>query len=195
MYTLIGGLKSRAVRVAWVLEELGLEYDLQPEAPRSEEVYKLNPLGKIPVLLDDDHVITDSAAMMMYLADKHGGCTFAPGTPERAVQDAHFFFIIDELDAVLWAGSKHKFGLPEELRVPELIPSLKEEFKLSVLRLKDRLGDGPYLMGDTFTIADILAVHCLTWGMGYKYEFDEDMLAWAKGLRRREAFQRAIARQ
>ena len=85
MYTVIGGTKSRAFRVMWMLEELGQPYTLNPAAPRSEEARKYNPSGKIPALVDGDEVLTDSLAIMTYLADKHGALTAPAGTPERAV--------------------------------------------------------------------------------------------------------------
>jgi glutathione S-transferase len=107
MYTVIGSVKTRTFRVLWLLEELGVEYAFQPAAPRSPEVLALSPLGKVPVLLDDDHVFTDSTAIMTYLADKHGQMTYAAGTPERAVQDGHTNFLLDEFDACLWAAARH----------------------------------------------------------------------------------------
>ena len=60
------------MRVLWALEELGLEYIHHSAAPRSEQVRALNPLGKIPILVDGDAVLTDSTAILTYLADKHG---------------------------------------------------------------------------------------------------------------------------
>ena len=72
MYTVIGGTKSRAFRVMWMLEELSQPYALNPAAPRSEEARKYNPSGKIPAIVDGDEVLTDSLAIMTYLADKHG---------------------------------------------------------------------------------------------------------------------------
>ena len=73
MYTVIGHPQSRALRVIWALEELGQPYELVKAMPRSEEILKYNPLGKIPALIDGEDVLTDSVAIMTYLADKHGG--------------------------------------------------------------------------------------------------------------------------
>ena len=100
MYTLIGSIKTRAVRVAWVLEELGLDYTYVATPPRSEPVKKHYDPGKIPVLLDGDTAIPDSVAIMTYLADKHGGLTFPAGTVERAIQDGHTQFICEEMDSL-----------------------------------------------------------------------------------------------
>ena len=73
MYTVIGGYKSRAFRVLWALEELGLDYIHLPVAPHDDAVKEHSALGKIPVLLDGDQAIPDSVAILMHLANKHGG--------------------------------------------------------------------------------------------------------------------------
>ena len=116
MYTVIGGIRSRTLRVLWMLEELGLEYTHHAAAPRSDEVTALYPAGKIPVLLDGETPITDSTAILTYLADKHGQLTYPAGTTTRAIQDGHTHFILDEIDALLWTAARHSFILPEELR-------------------------------------------------------------------------------
>lgn len=63
-YTLIGTPDSRAFRVLWALEELALPYTLDPAAPRSDRVRAHAPDGRIPVLLDEGAVLTDSIAIM-----------------------------------------------------------------------------------------------------------------------------------
>ena len=195
MYTVIGGTKTRAFRVMWMLEELGQPYDLNPAAPRSDEARKYNPSGKIPALVDGDEVLTDSVAVMTYLADKHGALTAPAGTPARARQDAMTFWLIDEFDAVLWAAAKHSFVFPEEARVPAIKDSLKAEFERAGSTLSDRL-EGPFLMGDQITLPDLLAVHCINWSIGAKFpRVDDKLNLWAKSLRERPAFLAAMAKE
>lgn len=195
MYTVIGGTKSRAFRVMWMLEELGQPYTLNPAAPRSEEARKYNPSGKIPALVDGDEVLTDSLAIMTYLADNHGALTAPAGTPERARQDALTFWLIDEFDAILWAAAKHSFIFPEEARVPAIKDSLKAEFERAAKNLSDRL-EGPFLMGDQITVPDLLAVHCINWSIGAKFpRVDDKLNLWAKSLRERPAFVAAMAKE
>jgi glutathione S-transferase len=191
MYTVIGATKSRAFRVMWMLEELGQDYAHVPAGPRTAEAKEYNPSGKIPALLDGDATLTDSVAIMTYLADKHGALTAPAGTPARAQQDAMTLWLIDEFDAVLWAYAKHGFVWPEEMRVPEVKPSLKAEFARSAANLSDRL-DGPFLMGDQITVPDLLAVHCINWSIGAGFDRVDDKLGqWAKTLRDRAAFKTA----
>ncbi|MEQ5827691.1 glutathione S-transferase [Sulfitobacter sp. NFXS29] len=195
MYKVIGGTKSRAFRVMWMLEELGQPYTLNPAAPRSEEARKYNPSGKIPALVDGDEVLTDSLAIMAYLADKHGALTAPAGTPARARQDAMTFWLIDEFDAILWAAAKHSFIFPEEARVPAIKDSLKAEFQRAASTLSDRL-EGPFLMGDQITVPDLLAVHCINWSIGAKFpRVDDKLNLWAKSLRERPAFVAAMAKE
>ncbi|WP_299562386.1 glutathione S-transferase family protein [uncultured Sulfitobacter sp.] len=194
MYTVVGAVKSRAFRVMWMLEELGQDYDIIPAAPRSDEAKKYNPLGKVPALIDGDDVLTDSVAIMQYLADKHGALTAPAGTVARARQDAMLFWLIDEFDAILWAAAKHSFVFPEENRVPEIKPSLRAEFARSAMSLSERL-EGPYLMGDEITVPDLLAVHCINWSIGAGFERVDDTLGkWASKMRERPAFKAVQAR-
>jgi glutathione S-transferase len=194
MYKVIGATKSRAFRVMWMLEELGQDYIQVDAAPRSEEAKKYNPSGKIPALVDGDDVLTDSVAIMTYLGDKHGNLTAKAGTAARAHQDAVTFWLIDEFDAILWANAKHSFVFPQEQRVPTIKDSLKAEFTRSATLLAERL-DGPYLVGDQMTHADILACHCINWSVGAGFPRIDDRLAkWASTMRERPAFKAAQAK-
>ena len=88
MYTVYGNVFTRAMRVLWCLEEIGLDYTHVPASPQSPEILAVNPAGKLPAMsLDDGTVLTDSTAIMTYLADKHDAVTYPAGTVERARQD------------------------------------------------------------------------------------------------------------
>ena len=193
MYTVIGGVRSRTLRVLWMLEELGQPYTHLSAAPRSDEVKAHYPAGKIPVLLDNGAALTDSTAILTYLADKHAKLTFPAGTLERARQDGHTQFLLDELDALLWTASRHSFILPEELRVSAIKDSLKWEYQRSLERLEHRLGDGPFLMGKTMTVPDIIAAHCAGWAVSAKFpQPNTPIQDYFDSLRSRPAFQRAL---
>lgn len=194
MIKLVGTRKTRAFRVLWLLEELGIEYEHSPVAPHSDGIKSHNPAGKIPALIVDGTVISDSVAIMTYLADAHGQFTFAAGTIQRAVQDSHTQFLNDEFDGCLWTGARHTFVLPEEHRMPAVKDSLKWEFERSLGRFMERLGDGPYLMGETMTIADILACHCGNWATNARFPLDSQpgFKTYTDRLRDRPAYKRAM---
>ncbi len=174
MYTVIGNKKSRAFRVLWALEELGLDYELDRADPRSERIRQVNPSGKVPALLADGRVILDSVAIVTFLADRHGGLTHRAGTLERAEQDSFTHFICDEIDGCLWTAARHSFVLPEEMRVPDVKPSLRWEFARSMDTLSKRLGQREWLTGDGFTIPDLLLAHCGSWARTAKFEIAPD---------------------
>lgn len=193
MYTIIGSQQNRTFRVVWMLEELGQPYERLKVKPGSDEVRAVSPLGKVPVLKVDDDVITDSVAILTYLADKHGALTAPAGTIARAQQDAVTHQILDELESTVWTATRHSFILPEDKRVPEVKPSLKWEFERSLKTFETRFV-GPFVMGETITIADLLLTHVLNWAMSAKFPIQsERLLAYLKTMRARDGFQRAVA--
>ncbi len=195
MYTLYGTLASRAFRVGWMLEELGVPWELVQAPPHSEAIYSVSSAGKIPALvLDDGTVLTDSVAIMSFLADRHSALTHAPGSPERARQDALLHRLNSDMDGLLWAASLHGRILPEERRVPAVVETLKWAFAHGLDSLAGEFV-GPFLMGDLMTPADMLATHCLGWARmaGFPLE-NETMMAYAKSMTRRDAYRSARAR-
>lgn len=193
-YVHYGGPKSRGFRSIWMLEELGAEYQLVPTPPHDPALAAVSALGKIPVLVADGVAISDSVAIVTYLADAHGALTFPAGTLDRARQDARTQFVVDELDGPLWTAAKHSFVLPEERRSRAAKDAAIWEWGTSMERLEAFLGDGPFLMGETMTIADIIAVHCLGWSVVAKFPPLTPRLRDYSGiLRGRPAYQRARA--
>jgi glutathione S-transferase len=194
MYTVIGTVKSRALRVLWMLEELGLPYEHVPAGPRSEDARRHNPSGKIPALLVDGQAVTDSVAIMTYLADRHGALTFPAGTLDRARQDGFTHLINDEFDAVLWMAGRHSFVLPEEMRLPAIKDSLRWEYDRAQSRLGGTLGDKPFLMGETVTVPDLLLAHCMRWATAANFPVtDARIMAHRDRMLARPAFERAAA--
>lgn len=193
-YKVIGSVKSRTMRVLWMLEEIGAPYEHVAAAPRSDEVTRFNPAGKVPVLVVDHTPITDSVAIMTYLGDRHGALTHTPGTMERARQDSLTQAIIDEFDATLWQAAKHSFVLPEERRTPEVKETLRWEFERAQDGFLHRMAeDGPFLMGDVMTIPDILLAHCMGWAINAKFPVTEPFRDFTNRMRDRPAFGRAAA--
>jgi len=192
MYTVIGSPRTRSMRVYWALEEMGLDYEINTAPPRSEEVRALNPSGKIPCLLVGDDAIIDSVAIIQFLADKHQQLTFPAGTIKRAQQDSFTQFCCDEIDGALWTAAKNSFIHPEELRVPAIKPTVKYEFANAMKTLEARLGDNEFVMGDTFTIPDLLLGHCANWAIGAKFDLPEGRVAeYFKRVNSRPGYQRA----
>jgi glutathione S-transferase len=195
MYTLIGSPKSRGFRVMWMLEEAGQEYEIIAAAAGSEEARNYNPSGKIPALVVDDKVIIDSMAICQFIADRHKVCTYEAGTIERARQDSWLHFGLDELDSACWWAAKHTFVLPEEYRSSDALKACEYDFSRALGWLEERLGGNDYVMGDKFTVPDLLIVHCFGWAIGmHKWQVPEGPLtAYMNRVRGRPAFQKAWA--
>ncbi|WP_022707873.1 MULTISPECIES: glutathione S-transferase family protein [Paracoccus] len=192
MYQVIGTAKSRAFRVLWMMEELGADYDHVPAVPRSEGVTQVNPAGKVPVLVDDGTPITDSTAILAYLADRHGQLTHKAGTLDRARQDSLTQFLLDEFDAALWLAARHSFVLPEEMRLSAIKNTLRWEFESSQKTMVHRMGDGPFVMGSEMTVPDIILTHCLDWALSARFPITEPRLSdYLERMRERPAYVRA----
>lgn len=89
MYTVIGSPQTRAIRVIWCLEELGLEYEIKSVAPSSEEAKKYNPSGKVPALVvGDDFTIPDIVLGQCYGWAKFCGFDIPKGTVEDYLKRA-----------------------------------------------------------------------------------------------------------
>jgi glutathione S-transferase len=194
-YTVIGSPKTRAMRVIWMLEELGLDYQIQPEAPRSETVSRWNPSGKIPLLKTGDDVLIDSVAIVTYLADRHNSLTMKAGTVPRAIQDSFTQFCVDEIEGALWTAAKNSFIHPEALRVPEIKRVCKAEFDRAMETLAIRLGDNEYVMGGAFTVPDLLLGHCAGWAQSAKFDLPGGVVgAYFERVRARPALKAAMER-
>ena len=193
MYTVLGSTKNRTLRVIWTFEELGVSYDQVVGDPASAEVKALNTTGKVPALILEGEVLPDSVAIMTFLSDRHNALTFPADSVERLRMDGHIQFLLEEFDSLLWVAAKNSFINPVEQRAPEVKPVLKWEFQRSLVRLEERL-QGEFLMGSTFTIADILAAHCLNWAFNAKFPLaSEELKAYTKRCCNRDAYKRAVA--
>jgi glutathione S-transferase len=180
---LYGYRNGRTLRALWALEEVGAPYeyvevDIMRGQGREPWFLKLNPGGKVPVLDDDGTIITESAAICMHLAEKYLESKLLPpaGTQERTACYKWISFILTELDTPLWTIAKHRFGLPKERRVLAVIETAKWEFGVAAKVLAAGLADYPYLVGDTFTVADILAGHTLLWAKSARLSLNSESL-------------------
>ncbi len=197
-YTVIGSVPTRTARVLWLLEELGQAYTHLPARPRSDEALRANPSGKVPALVvakaSESVTLTDSTAILTFLADRHGQFTYPAGSVERARQDGYLMLVLDEIEGLLWAASRHSFILPEAMRLPALKPVLIWEYERHIERLAAAL-TGPFLMGEQMTVPDIVLAHCLRWASVAKFPAPAPVLAdYLARMTARPAFTRAMAR-
>lgn len=198
MLTLYGFLRSRSNRPHWALEELEVPYtfvqlDFNAGDHRSEKFLALNPGGKVPVLVDGDFVLTESAAICTYLGDRfpEKGMTPAPATRERALYDQWMLFIQSELEQPLWSKGKHSFALPEDYRIPAMLDTALYEFQRPLQITADALGERQWMIGDRLTMVDLLLAHTLRWAVNFKFPVEQqNLLDFLERMEQRPAYQR-----
>ena len=199
---LYGYRNGRTLRVLWALEEAGAQYefttvDILKGAGQSDWFLRLNPFGKVPVLVDDLQVITESAAICMHIAERYpdSGLLPAATTPERSLCYQWISFVISEMDAVLWTIAKHRFALPIERRIPAVTETAAWEFGRAIGVLEQGLQGKKFLVGDSLSVADILTAHCLLWARSARVAFDTPILdPYLHRLTTRPAYVRASVR-
>ncbi|MEM9844336.1 MAG: glutathione S-transferase family protein [Pseudomonadota bacterium] len=174
MLTVIGPRGGRTFRVLWTLEELRLAYKIEDARPHSKGMYAVNPLGQAPALRDGGTILTDSLAIVHYLAERVGALTFPGGTPERALMDARINFVLTELEAPIWLMARHGFVLPEAERVPGMRAVAEADFARAEQKFEILLAGNEFFGGDVFTLADIFATDLARWAAQAKIELSSE---------------------
>ena len=187
---------SRSTRIIWLLEVLGIEYELithkrGPDMRAGAELKAVHPLGKSPVIVDGDLVLAESSAILRYIEARYGNGQLTPpaGTNAYAKHDEWLDYAESSL---MLPAMVHMLG-----RIAGGLPPMIDMFAASELtKHLDFLSNGlsgPYLMGDALTLADIQMSSCL--GMLDAGGFLADrpkLAAYWRHLQAEPAFKRAI---
>ena len=159
---------SRSKQVRWALLELGLEFRSIEglEILHSEELKKVNPMGKVPAVLINGEPLFEAAAICAYLADlvPEKGLIAPSGTRERALHLQWVSFALSELEAYVWSNARNTFVLPEEKRITALFEQNNKAFIKAARVLDKAMADKDYLVGERFSVTDILVGAVLSWG-------------------------------
>ena len=160
---------TRSIRVRWTLQELGVEFESIPINLLAGEhlqpkFLKINPAGKIPVLVDDDLVLTESVAIVLYLADKYSNKGLVPTElKERAQVNRWLLFAATELEQPLWRIARNTMLYPEDQRLPADVVLASQEFKAMAAVLEEHMQQRQFVVGDRVTVADFVAAYTLDW--------------------------------
>lgn len=187
-----------SVKVPIALEELGLEYRLHPINVRKGEqkaaaFIKLNPNAKVPVLVDGDLVLAESAAILVYLAEKTGRLLSADGEGRARVFEQLFFHASALSPAFGQSGFFQRFAAEPQ---PIAIERFSSEAERTVAMLDALLATRQFVAGDPLTIADIAHFGWL-WRRefaGVTLDDTPNVARWYADIEARPAVQRAIAR-
>ena len=160
---------TRSIRARWILQELGVDFEalsvnLQAREHWSPEFLELNPAGKVPVLVDGDLVLTESVAIVLYLAEKYPDRGFIPADPQlRADAYRWILFAVTELEQPLWRIARHTVLYPERDRLPADVTLARREFLTMAAVLEEHLKDRTYVAGEQVSVADFIVAYTLDW--------------------------------
>jgi glutathione S-transferase len=194
--TLYHAAPSRSSITRWMLEEIGEPYDIHllnlgRGDNRKPDYLAINPMGKVPALKHGDTVITEAAAICAYLADEfpRAKLNVPIGTPRRGVYLKWLFFGPSCIEAAIMDRT---FPRKEEARRAALGYG---DFDTAMDVTAKAVANGPYLMGDQFTAADVIIGSTLRWGMMFKMVPERpEFTAYTNRLATRPALQRAEAK-
>jgi glutathione S-transferase len=192
--------KTRASRPRWVLEELGVPYDLVRLDParaetRSAAHLERHPLGHVPVLEDRGQAIFESGAICLHLADLFPEKRLLPppGSVERGLAYQWVLFSMTEMEPPLIALSAEG-KKPEAERDPTATAQARDRFRKAADALEVALRNRKFLLGDGFGVADVMVGGTLAWARGFKLlDGLPSVEAYLTRLRERPAWQRAMA--
>jgi glutathione S-transferase len=160
---------TRSIRVRWTLQEMQLDFESIPvNLPAHEhhaaEFLRLNPAGKVPVLVDGDLVLIESVAIVLYLADKYPDKGFTPTSVEdRGLMAQWLLFAATELEQPLWRIARHTRLYPAARRIAAEIPNARQDF-LEMARVLDaHMQERQFVVGDSACVADFVVAYTLDW--------------------------------
>lgn len=187
---------GRPIRALWTLEEIGAPYELTLmnwEEGSGEEHRTRHPLGRVPVLEDDEGFVFESMAICLHLADLHPQAGLLPptGTHERALAYQWSCFAPAELEPPLIEAAIFREGDPDRSA------KARRRFVAAAGAVAGALAGNDYLVGERFGVADVLVGTALSIPerAGFAEEVSEDLKAYVARLRERPAYKRARERE
>ncbi len=192
--------RTRSVRIYWLLEELGLPYELEvvpfvPPLPPARPFAQRSPFGKVPALQDGDLTMFESGAILEYILERYGEGRLmpGPGAPLRPVflQWVHFAeaTAFPPLGNIAW----HRFKQDAE-SIPDAMADYHVWAEAALDTLERALAEKDYLLGREFSGADVMmgyTLECAKWfGL---LDQRPNASAYLARLESRPAFQKALA--
>lgn len=196
-------LSARSFRPLWLLEELGLPYELRmlPFPPRvqAREYLDVNPLGTVPLLLDGDARLSESAAICQYLAARHSPGTLDVGVhePDYAAYLNHLHFGEATLTFPQTLVLRYRYFEPEARRQPQVADDYERWFLARLRTLEPGLAAQPFVCAGRFTAADVSVAYAvmLAEHLGLQAKVTPAVRAWWGRLQQRAGYQNALAAQ
>ncbi len=166
--TLYGSGYTRSARCFWTLLELDIDHEYVDvrSLVRSDKVRAMHPQAKLPVVMIDGDAFYESAAICTHLCDlvPEKELLGAPGSRNRGLHMQWTSFVLTEIETWLWSSYKHQQGYPEAMRVPAVIGVNDQEIRNGLTVINDALADHDYLVGNKFSVTDIIVSWAINWG-------------------------------
>ena len=201
MITLYHCFGARSFRPLWMLEELGLSYDLKmlPFPPRvlAKEYLAINPLGTIPFMIDGETKMSESSGICYYLGTRHGPTPLIVG-PEQPAYGAFLnwmFFSDATLTFPQTLVLRYTQLEPEERRNPQVAQDYAKWFLGRLRAVEAATGQAETLCAGRFTAADIVNGYALRLAetLGLSKDFGPNVAAYWQRLQQRDGYKRAVA--
>lgn len=198
MVKLYHAARTRSMRIVWLLEELGLPYELATVGfePPSKQFSQHTPSGKFPTLEDGEVTMFESGAIAEYLLERYGEGRLAPavGTPARGafLQWMHFAEgAFAPFSNIAW----HMLFKHDAEEIPGAMEDYRAWGRAGMEVVERALAGRDYLLGDAFSAADVMmgyTVVCVRWFglLGAEYP---NLNAYMDRLEARPAFRKALA--
>ena len=201
---LYGSPSTASLVVHWLLIELGIEHELHvldfdKHEQKSPEYLKLNPQGRVPTLLIDGQVLTESAAIAMHLADLYPQAVLAPaiGSPDRAAYYRWMFFC-----AYTLMPAYRGWFYPDEPAGEESLDKVKASSRAAIeyawQQVNDHLeANGPFLLGERKSTPDFVLTMLMRWSRNMPKPSDSwpALLAHATRMKALPSFREVCARE
>ena len=196
MITLFWCPRTRAARALWMLEELGQPFevkqiDIRGDASKSNPMFRVaSPMGKVPALMDGDVLVSESAAICLYLADRYPDAGLAPAVD--ALGRGRFLYWMMFTPAVLEPSMAEKFGGWETNKFSHGWG----DFDSMIKTLEGGLKQGPWLMGEQFSAADVVVGSSANFLKMFNVLPESPVIeAYIERCLARPAYQRTLARE
>lgn len=193
-----GIARTRAFRALWMAKELGIEYEHIPveigsAGARQPEFLAINPNGRLPAIDDDGFVLFESLAITLYLAKKHSNGRFYPVTLQGEAKCWQWsLWAVTEVDRGVNIWSLHAIRLPpaerDAAKRAEALSVLAEPFKV----LDGALTGRSYLIGDTFTVADLNVAAVISRAVDMDLSATPNLKSWLMRCLERPAAREAL---
>jgi glutathione S-transferase len=201
MITLYHCFAARSFRPLWMLEELGLAYELKmlPFPPRvlAKDYLALNPLGTVPLMIDGETRMTESSGICHYLGTRFGPTPLVVGSQEPAFGAFlnWMYFSVATLTFPQTLVLRYGRLEPEERRNPQVAGDYAKWFFGRLRAVEAAVGAADTLCAGRFTAADIVIGYALRLAetIGLAQEFGPHVTAYWQRLQQREGYRRAVA--